>query len=273
MTTPQPELSFKAPPLIEVSFSIQFEPIENFHLGFIGLTWNTFRDRYPNVEIANQLPHQIEKFGVISRKRPPSFTFQEETEVPRLLIVSEDSQYIIQIQKDRFIFNWRNFENLNEYPRYPQIKKKVLGELGVFTKFLADSEFAPPTINQIEVTYINHIDATNRSIEDIFKDVVVESGFSPSLTLEAFSINLKHLITREETKVGRLYTAIEKASRVADGSEIYVLKFVARVHPAEPSIAGLNSSMDIAREEINNSFRAITTIAMHEEWNKEREKK
>jgi uncharacterized protein (TIGR04255 family) len=268
-TSPQSQLSFKDPPLKEVSISVQFEPINGFHIGLMGLTWNVFKNRYPEVEATDELPHEIEKFGVISRKQL-GFKLLERVPIPRLQFVSKDRQYLIQLQNDRFIFNWRKLfdENL-EYPRYPNVKRMFLDELAIFNEFLATNGLESPSFNQVEVTYVNHIDANSRSIEHVFKDVIDESRFSSSLKLEAFSINLKHLIQRGEKNIGRMYTSIEKANKIADGKDIYVLRFIVRSHPSEPSLDGVTNVMDISREEINNCFSAITTKAMHDEWNKE----
>ncbi len=269
MTPVMSNLSFKDPPLKEVAFSLQFEPIEGFHIGYLGLVWNEFKSRYPRVESADELPHEIEKFGIISRQQK-GFQFLEGVPPPRVMFISEDNQYITQLQKDRFIFNWRKlFDESLRYPRYPAVKKMVLDELEIFTSFLTANDLESPNFDQVEVTYVNHIDADNRSIEHVFKDVIDQSRFSSSLMLESFSINLKHLIRRNDENIGRMYTAIEKANRITDGKDIYVLRFVGRVRPKVPTLAGIVDAMDIVREEINNCFSSVTTNAMHEEWNRE----
>lgn len=266
MTAQQDTLSFEAPPLIEVSISLQFEPIKELHIGFIGLIWDRFRDRYPTVEIADELAHEIEKFGVISRKSQ-GIQFLERVPVPRVLFISEDQQYLIQLQKDRFIFNWRRLSNESvTYPRYEPLRSRFLDELEIFSGFLAEKGLERITFNQVEFTYVNHIDAEDRSIQQVFKDVIDESRFSPSLALEAFSVNLKHLIQVDGENIGRLYTSIEKGNRISDGRSIFILKFVARTHPLEPTIKGVVASMDVMRCEINGCFSTITTEKMHDEW-------
>lgn len=269
MTPAMSNLSFKDPPLKEVAISFQFEPIEGFHIGYFGLAWNVFKSRYPKFETAEELPHEIEKFGIISRKQN-GFEFLVGAPPTRAMFISEDNQHLIQLQKDRFIFNWRKlFDESLSYPRYPAVKKMVLDELEIFTGFLTANNLEAPNFNQVEVTYVNHIDADNHSIEHVFKDVIDQSRFSSSLMLESFSINLKHLIRRNDENIGRMYTVIEKANRITDGKDIYVLRFVGRVHPSEPTLAGIVGAMDIVREEINSCFSGITTNAMHEEWNRE----
>lgn len=266
MTSIQPNLSFEDPPLKEVSFSVQFEPIKGFHIGFVGLAWNVFKGRYPEVETADELAHEIEKFGVISR-RPPGLQLLERFPVPRVMFISSDKQYLIQIQKDRFVFNWRKlFDEGIQYPRYPNLKERFLDEFKIFSAFLADNHMEMLAFNQVEFTYVNHIDAADRSIQYVFKDVIDESRFSSSLELEAFSVKLKHLIRRDGENVGRLYTSIEKGNRITDGGSIYILNLIARAHPREPSLGGVTNVMDIMRDEINGCFSAITTKAMHDEW-------
>ena len=270
MTSPQLDLSFEAPPLKEVSFSVQFEPIVGFHIGFLGLIWDAFKSRYPSVETADELAHEIEKFGVISR-RSQGIQFLEKVPVPRVVFVSDDQQYVIQLQKDRFIFNWRKLPDNEDihYPRYQNLKNRFLDEFQDFNAFLAENHLGSIAFNQVEFTYVNHIDAASRTTQQVFTDVINESRFSSSLVLESFSINLKHLIRKDGENIGRLYTSIEKGNRISDGGSIYILNFVARTHPTDPSIAGVADSMDTMRQEINSCFSTITTKAMHEEWKRQ----
>jgi|GEM_PF-2430617 len=267
MNLPRRELSLKYPPLLEVAFSVQFEPISGFHIGLMGLVWNEFRNRYPTLETAEELRHEIEKYGVITRK-PQGLKLFEKLPIPRLKFISDDSQYVIQIQSDRFIFNWRRaFDERLEYPRYPNVKKMFEDELAIFHSFLNANHLGSPAYDQVEITYVNHIEASGRSIEHVFKDVIDESRYPSSLKLEGFSINLKQVISADEKNFGRLYTTIEKANRVSDGTELFVLNFFARCQPDAPSVEGVFRAMDISRDVINSCFSAITTKAMQDEWN------
>jgi len=260
------ELYFAEPPLKEVSFSIQFDPIPNFHLGYIGTVWNLFKDNYPIVEHADEIQPVVEKFGVMQREKP-KLQFLESAPMPRLIFMSKDGQHLIQLQKDRFIFNWRQ-QNGGKYPRYRNIKKLILDELNTFLTFLSDNDLNQPDFNQVETTYVNFIDANKYAAHEVFEDIIHESRYSPSLCLETFAIQLKHLIKNEDSNIGRLYTSINKANLLRDGSSVYELKFVARSHPLGNSLDGITKVMDIFRSTINDSFNAITTSDMHDHWNK-----
>lgn len=264
------ELYFDKPPLTEVAFSLQFEPIEELHLGFLGLLWDVFRDRYPIVQHGDEISHQIEKFGVLPREVPPDLKFLKQLPLPRMMFFSEDMQYLLQVQKDRFILNWRNLDPKHnfKYPRYRNLKKHFLNELEIFYKFLEVQNLPLPDFDQVEFTYTNHIDAEEHIAQEVFNDVIDQSRYSPSLELENFNIKLKHILKKDNENIGRMYTSIDSANRISDGVKLYVLNFVTRTHPTESSLEGIVDVMNIMRQEINNSFSAITTDKMHSLWNK-----
>ena len=269
MSTDTAELYFANPPLKEVSFSIQFEPIEGIHIGFLGLLWDVFRDRYPIVQHADEITHTIEKFGVLPREVPQQLKFLKQLPLPRVMFFSADQQFLIQIQKDRFILNWRNFDTHEyEYQRYATLKKRFLDELTIFNDFLNKNNLSSPQYNQVEFTYTNHINSEEHIAQEVFNDVIDESRYSPSLELESFDIKLRHLLKKGKDNIGRMYTSVDLGNRISDGSGVYILKFTTRAHPLEPSLSGAIEVMDIMRNEINNSFSAITTSKMHCLWNK-----
>lgn len=265
MTSDSPSAMFDAPPLFEVSYSLQFEPIEDLHLGLFGLMWDLYRDRYQRVSHDNELAHQIEKFGVIPRELP-SFQFLKSAPFPRIKFESDDDQFLIQLQRDRFIFNWRNLDGLFEYPRYDRLKEKFLQEFGVFESFLLANSLKSPSFDQVEFTYVNHMEVADLTVGDVFNAVVHSSSFSNELELESFSLNLKHLIKRDGDSLGRIYATMEKVDRKSDGVALYVLKFLTRTHPMNTTLDGVIEVMDIMRDEINRDFLSLTTPKMHKKW-------
>jgi uncharacterized protein (TIGR04255 family) len=268
-TDDKAELYFATPPLTEVSFSLQFEPIEQLHLGFLGLLWDVFRDRYPIAQHADEIDHVIEKFGVLPREIPQKLKFLPQLPLPRMMYFSEDKQFLIQVQKDRFILNWRNHESVKfEYPRYKNLKKRFLDEIEILYGFLKANNLPSPDYDQVEFTYTNHIDAKDHIAQEVFNDVIDEKRYSPSLELETFDIKLKHILKKDDHNIGRMYTSIASGSRKSDGSKLYILNFTTRTHPTKPSLEGVVEVMDIMREEINNSFSAITKPKMHNLWNR-----
>jgi len=84
---------------------------------------------------------------------------------------------LIQLQPDRFLFNWRFRESQETYPRYPEIAKSFHDYLELFEKFIGEANIGliEPTI--AELTYINILEektsdvaATTELTDRIFRD-------------------------------------------------------------------------------------------------------
>ncbi|MBL4865288.1 MAG: TIGR04255 family protein [Pseudomonadales bacterium] len=260
--------SFKNPPLVEVAISIQFNPIPNFHVGFIGLLWGKYKDRYPLVEHKDPVVHSVEKTGLVNRatNAPPTVHFSSEPTIPRIMFMDQDQGNFVQFQKDRLIVNWRKHSEDSKYPRYSTMRLSISHEYALFKKFLEEHDLAEVQVDQLETTYVNHIEVGNRSIEEVFPHLLRDDLFNKNIELETFKLNYTHIIKSGENFVGRLYTSIEKARRTQDGVEIFVLRFVGRCHPVGNQSDGVFSALDLIRENVNSSFKSITSTKMHEFW-------
>ena len=99
---------FESPPIVEVVFSVQFEPLGSLRTAQIGLLWERFRKDFPKVDEKPPLEPVLERFD-----RPQSVKVGlrfEALDVPplaRVLFLNEPESQLIQVQPDRFIHNWR----------------------------------------------------------------------------------------------------------------------------------------------------------------------
>src|SRR5438093_13754302 len=53
---------FRQPPLSEVVLSLQFDPLDRLKTPLIGILWNRFRERLPEIEEHPPLPQVVERF-------------------------------------------------------------------------------------------------------------------------------------------------------------------------------------------------------------------
>ena len=129
---------FGGPPRPIIRFSVQEEPSV---------------PRYPEISVGGPTPPNREMFG-----GPPRpiirFSVQEEPSVPRCWLTGTE---LIQIQKDRFIFNWRKREPTQVYPRYPTVRRKFERHLAKFQTFLRRQRIGKIVPRQCEVTYVNEL--------------------------------------------------------------------------------------------------------------------
>lgn len=145
MSEPRP--SFDRPPVAEVVCGIRFAPIPGFTTPHVGLLWQQhFIAEFPTTE--HKLPLGIE---------PERFFNLDDLLFPRIWFISSDERSLIQLQKDRFHFNWRRRELNDKYPRFPAIFDWFTQRLNQFVSFLQAHSFEPPAVTTAELTYVNHI--------------------------------------------------------------------------------------------------------------------
>jgi len=267
------EVSFLCPPICEVAYSFQFEPLESMHMGYLGLLWGEeFKERYPTVEQDDPLPHEIERFGAAAASSPvKGMKFFTKIPLPRIRMISEDSCSLLQIQNDRFVFNWRNHSTKDkvDYPRFSQLKESFSKEFNIFGNFLDANSLGDLKINQVEITNVNHIPANGMTFSEIFTGLKCGVDISDDLDPESITFRSKHVIRLENRPIGRLYVVIEKAFRQSDEQEIFSLTFTARSNLQEPSLTGALNILTHLRNKINQSFVGLTNENMHEVWGKE----
>jgi uncharacterized protein (TIGR04255 family) len=76
---------------------------------------------------------------------------------PRFWFINESGSELIQVQRDRFIKNWRKIGSGDQYPRYEQLRTGFDQDFKQFEDFLKRNQLGAVRVNQCEVTYINHI--------------------------------------------------------------------------------------------------------------------
>ncbi len=155
---------YKKPPVIEVVCGIVFETIEGFKGNHLGLFWQKVRDKFPKCEHALRLGFDPEK------------DFDMANYLPRIWFVSKKQNTLIQLQDNRFFFNWRRMEEDEAYPRYRTIIKAFKANLRTFEAFLQEEDLGSVHPKSCELTYVNHIPKGEgwesfSDINEVFRDL------------------------------------------------------------------------------------------------------
>ncbi len=149
---------FERPPLTEVVLGVQFEPLPGFGSIHAGLFWERICERFPQVRERPPLPAVIERSGGrSSRALKVQWQVVDEPLPTRYWFLNDKGDQLIQLQPDRFLYNWRKRNGQDADPRYESIRSSFESELGRFRSFLAEEQIPQPVPNQCEVTYVNHI--------------------------------------------------------------------------------------------------------------------
>src|SRR5206468_7988683 len=105
---------YENPPVTEVVCGMSFKPVQ-LQIPHIGLFWERCREEYPTCqEVAPLLP-VIERFGEEDTSEAQVFN---EVPLPRVWFIHRQDTGIIQLQRDRFLHNWKKGKPTDAYPRY-----------------------------------------------------------------------------------------------------------------------------------------------------------
>ena len=274
MTKPKRTLpEFEFPPVIEVVLGVQFSSLQGFSNLHFGLFYSKIRADFPKYEIKPPLDPIIEHFGQKPKIEgfPGISNFQltpiSEPDI-RCWLKDDSETRLIQIQKDRFIQNWRKITGDEDYPRYDNLKPKFEAEWKRFCNFLEEENIKIPAIDQCEVTYVNHIEIGKgwKSHNEVNKVFSYWSGISSGNFLpETEKVSFKTSFVMPENK-GRLHVTMQPAIRRTDAQEVLQLNLTARGKPSSGGIDGILQWFDLGHEWIVWGFTDFTTDNMHQIW-------
>lgn len=191
----------------------------------------------------------------------------ENPPIPRLSFANEQGNEMIQVQNDRFIKNWRKEGEGEQYPRYDKIIRPNFDrDFDTFLTFLEKNQLGAISINQCEVTYVNHI-LTGQGwdgygeVEKIFTFWRSASTYPPG-ALEDLRLHTRFILPDDAgNPIGRLHADVQPAIRISDNLPMYVFHLTARGQIGK----GLDF-FDVGREWIVKTFKELTTESMHNIW-------
>ena len=248
--------SFEEPPVVEVICGLTFKPLDGLLAPHLGILWEKFRSDYPVCKQVEPLIPVIETFdgGEINLG---SFTLPL---LPRIWFVSKDQNGIIQVQRDRFLHNWRKVRPTDEYPRYGTVIEKFRKARSVFDSFLKENDLGTIVPVQFEMSYVNHIPQgpgwqSTKDISHIFPDFSWRNGTRFLNEPEKINWSTSFLLPDQSA---RLHIAIQLAARRQDRLPVLVLELTVRGIGPDTSPEGSQSWFDTAREWIVRGFADIT---------------
>jgi uncharacterized protein (TIGR04255 family) len=252
-------VKFDRPPVVEVACSVLFsaaKPLRGIHIGRYA---ERTQSDFPRTEDMPPLAPVVElqepgtggiELGYAVGLLPP---------LRRTLFVSEDGRNLIQVQEDRFIFNWKKAGNDDTYPSYDEVIDRFDRHLAGFLEFAAEQNIGPVVCRQFELIYVNQIPLGPAEVEvsesRLLVDHVRDNTRSRFLG-EPVGVNwvsIYELPNRE----GRLYMTAQSA-RAPDGRRILRLDMTARGIPADTADAGRRAWFDQAHAWITRGFADLT---------------
>lgn len=250
---------FRKPPVVETVIGVQFPELAEFTSAHFGLYWNVIKRGYHKAEDRPRLPEVGEVFPRRPTVPTPGFRISNRAVPDRVWFTSESGSELLQVQPDRFLFNWREQPG-EKYPSYTVNVRKFLRELSHFCQFCQNQGLGEPKPNVCEVAYINHIvprdgESATELFANVFPGLKWEFSEEWDLPLESVQYNRVFVIGDQ---LGRLYAEASVASHPQMAEPFVFFRVTGRVNHPSDGNGELSDSLRVAHDSVVNGFAAMT---------------
>jgi uncharacterized protein (TIGR04255 family) len=254
------------PPVNEVAISVEFVTDKPLRVVDIGLFWQNVREEFPKYE--EQPP--LGKIGVtdgLASPSQPSFEFRTGAPpLARCWFRNATGNRLIQVQKDRLVFNWIKSLDSDPYPRFEAVQGNFFSLWEGFSRFTQGQGLGQPAIKAAELTYINLIEQGQcwndiKEIPKLFTFCHQEEVWKFLPDPEVFTYHLRFQVPQNNARllVDLMPVLLpQKASRLA-------FRFSLSVQGAVDE-KKIPDWFCVAREWIVKGFTDLTTERAHTYW-------
>lgn len=257
-------VQFESPPVAEVACGVMFSP--NIKTVHIGLLWQRFQNEFPRIEEAVPIPRVIEG-PANALEQQIELNFSALPELRRTWFLNQSGGALIQVQEDRFLFNWKRVEGTDSYPSYHQVIAQFEKHFSTFCAFFREANLGALQLRQFELTYINIIGEHNGlgsvGFDAALRDHVRSPGERFLPEPEARNWTTNYLLPNN---LGRLHVSAQNATMIASKEKVMRLELVARGRPTETDEKSRRAWFDVAHEWITHGFTDVTVPALHKSW-------
>lgn len=187
----------------------------------------------------------------------------------RVFYIDQSRSFLLQLQPSRFLSNWRKQDEKEEYPRFTAAFKRFLAGLENFRAFVTAAEIGPISINQYELSYINHFAESDHGFAAAIQDYLPMFNWDRERTDEFLpepSSAMIHLLFTLPESRGRLHLSIGQGVRPDDQKQVLVVDLTARGPATNPDGADLENWFSLAHNWIVRGFTDLTSSEAHKRW-------
>lgn len=249
---------FERPPVVEVVCGVLFERLDTLLTPHVGQLWDLYKPEYPICQEAPPLPPVVEDptGGLVA-----TVGVSTSLPLPRSWFVSGDQTAVIQVQRDRFLYNWRRIRPEDPYPRYGKVVEGFKQAIRKFRGFIAAERMGELRPRQYEMSYVNHFPRGEGWTG--FDDV---SALMPGLSwppqesglLERPSSFLLNATLPLKTGTGNLYATVQNATAMGSGLPVIILDLTVRGRAAVSEEDAMWQWFSCAHDAIVRTFVELT---------------
>jgi len=254
--------SYQEPPLVEVVIGTQFEDIKGFTPLYLSNFWEKI-----NKNIFITPAEEASSFPKLNQESRIQFT----SGVPptRFIFKNEIGDSLIQLQQDRFIYNWKKIKQNIEYPRYEKVIQDFYGFYRQFENTLQEVNIESLKLEMLELTYVNIIPLKVLS-EDLgnVSNLLIDAQWNPKKALSSpkgidFSWWFEDKALNAKMKIH-----VVSGQQKEDGAAVIKIELSVRGHAPDKNITKCQKWFDDSHEWIVKAFDEITSENVHKEWKK-----
>jgi uncharacterized protein (TIGR04255 family) len=250
--------SFDRPPVVEVAVGVHFLQLPGLTaVALVRLVDDLWRRRFPRT-VEQPVAPPLSAPG-----RLPMMAFQLQTGIPpmRLWSLTEDQKFLIQVQHDRLLLNWRKVKDEDPYPRYKRLRGDFVEVWQEFSSYVGDQDFGVLQPSVAEVSFFNRVPmGTATEIPAFVKALSPKWSVSGQLVT---AYQLEREIT-DPLPVGHQNIALNY--RPENGHMLLEISTRIDVDTATAETSEVLESLDIAHRIGVLTFDAVTTDNAHSAW-------
>ena len=260
MNTSQKKLDFARSPVDEVVLSVHFKPLNGLLAPHLGEIWEEFKkDGFERIAEQPLVPPIVEQFpDPIGEAK---LHIGNAPNLARIWFIHKDDSRLIQVQRDRFTFNWRKTEASPTYPGFSDIFTDFEGFYNRFRQVLERQKIGEITPLQYELTYIDQLFCGDgwETLDDIGK---IYNLFADTQLLDSFWSDAESIILRTSFSApnlpGRLHLTISSRVKMPEQQQTLQTDFTIRGFPEnaeyDAMIVWFNAARDRMREKFTTMF-------------------
>lgn len=234
-------------PLIEVAYGTRFVA-PDFGVVHFGQFYERVKAQFPTVRTLGPIIPQPVPDQVIELPPLPRVWFERGTR-------------LLQLQSDRFIFNWRHVAGIDElYPGYDKLSREFLDQLSTFVTFAKEALQLPMQLIELSLNYVNQL----HDAPDAGSPMFVFRNSSFETTLPRPELWISQLRFGFEEQNARLTASARPAIHLQTQSRVtqFDMMVESRQAPTIDDAVAIGKWFDVAHDLVHRAFRSL----VHEEW-------
>jgi uncharacterized protein (TIGR04255 family) len=240
-------IKYKLPPVNELVIGVGFSPLMSFRAEHVGRYWERVHHDFPKAQQAPTIGNLVEAPG-------------EFLPMGRYWFISDDDTTLIQLQRNKFLCNWRRMRDTDRYPSYEGLKEVFYSNLASFRKFIDQIGIEEPSFIDFELTYVNHISTESGWGSPIdTRTIFPEVGLVGAKTRDLAIIDFDHQnVCQMRNELGTLALRIRSAHRRDTQQHLLIAELTARGRCTTQDDAHMRSWYELAHEELLRVFTTVT---------------